>query len=676
MNPLPAPRPEVREHAAPRRRAPGKLAAAALLGALFAAAAPAPARAECDPRARISGCIDADNLWLHAGAGPFFALGSPLTAPAGKASFGLALSYLSRPIGLRVPSADPEGTILYAVDNAVNASFLWSLGITDRLELTAAAPLTIYQDGSGLGALTGGDAVLPRSSLRDVRLGFALAVLKRARLGAGDGPSLVTRFEIAAPIGDSEAFAGSRTVTWFPSALFAYRRGRFEIAAEAGARLRGESSLANARLGSQVQGALGASFDILPSHLLTASAEAFALFTLASQDPPTRAIDVQDKGPALIPAEWILSATTAPLLGGDVSISLGGGGAIPLSSEAAVTAPRFRFDLAVRYAPSGRDTDSDLVLDRDDKCPLVAEDRDGFKDDDGCVDPDNDNDRIPDTRDRCRDAAETVDGFKDDDGCPDPDDDNDGVIDESDTCRNEAEDNDSFQDTDGCPDPDNDQDGILDAADRCPNGAEDKDGFRDEDGCPDPDNDLDQVLDAADRCPDAREDLDNFEDDDGCPEPDNDEDGLLDRDDKCPLTAETIDGTADEDGCPEPNARSLVRWVGDRPAAEAPQRFAAGSAEPGPPLAAQLAQLALLVRGRMPVASIVVEGYADRSGDESPRAVELAEKRALAVKAALVAAGLPEDRISAATGDPSEKRGPTAPQFEITVQRERQGKRR
>jgi K(+)-stimulated pyrophosphate-energized sodium pump len=85
--------------------------------------------------------------------------------------------------------------------------------------------------------------------------------------------------------------------------------------------------------------------------------------------------------------------------------------------------------------------------------------------------------------------------------------------------------------------------------------------------------------------------------------------------------------------------------------------------------------LAQLVRGRMPVAAIVVEGYADRSGDESPRAVELAEKRALAVKQALVAAGLPEDRISAATGDPGEKRGPTAPQFEITVQRERQGKR-
>jgi outer membrane protein OmpA-like peptidoglycan-associated protein len=643
--------------------------------ATLALLAPSAARADCDPTAQLGGCVNADNLWPHAGPGPFLARGSTLTAPAGKASFGLVLSYLSRPIGLRVSSADPAGTVLNVVDNAVNATFLWSLGIADRLELTLAAPLTLYQDGAGLGGITASDTPLPRSTMRDVRFGSAFAIVPHPRAGSIDGFSLLARMEMAVPAGDAQAFAGGRTLTWFPSLVGAFRHGRFEIGAEIGARLRGETRLANAHIGSQLSATLGASFDVLPSWL-TVSAEAFGLYTLATQEPPARDAQSFKYGPPLIPAEWILSATTAPLLGGDVSFTLAGGGPIPLATEAAVTAPRFRFDLAVRYAPTGRDADADGVLDRDDRCPKQPEDRDGFQDADGCPDPDNDNDRIPDVKDRCRDAAETVDGFQDDDGCPDLDDDNDGIKDENDRCRNEAEDKDNFQDDDGCPDPDNDGDGIPDVKDRCPNGPEDKDGFKDDDGCPDPDNDLDQVPDADDRCPEEREDLDGFQDQDGCPEPDNDEDGVLDRDDRCPLEPETIDGKADEDGCPEPSARSVVHWAGDRAVADAPLRFPAGSDKPGKPLEEQLRELAQLVRGHAPVSAIIVEGFADRPGDESPRSMDLAEKRAQAVKAALVAAGLPEDHISAATGDPNEKRPPGAAQFDITVQRKKQGKRR
>jgi outer membrane protein OmpA-like peptidoglycan-associated protein len=391
---------------------------------------------------------------------------------------------------------------------------------------------------------------------------------------------------------------------------------------------------------------------------------------VAKQDPPSSAADGAAAFPH-IPAEWIVSASSAPLLGGDVSFSLYGGGPIPFSSEAAVTTPRFRFGLSARYAPTGGDLDADGVLDRDDLCPTVAEDRDGFQDADGCPEYDNDGDLIPDNVDRCRDAAETVDGFEDEDGCPDLDDDNDGIPDELDACRNEPEDIDGFQDEDGCPDPDNDNDGIEDAKDKCPNGAEDFDGFKDDDGCPDPDNDFDQILDEVDQCPTLREDLDGFEDSDGCPDPDNDQDGVLDAQDRCPLEAETINGKDDEDGCPEANARSLVRWSGARVVAENAPRFSAGSTTLSKPLEETIRQMAHLAKGRDPIATIIVEGYADRVGDESPRAMSLAEKRARAVKAILVAAGLPEDRIAAAAGDQTEKRAPTAAHFEITVQQQK-----
>jgi OmpA-OmpF porin, OOP family len=101
------------------------------------------------------------------------------------------------------------------------------------------------------------------------------------------------------------------------------------------------------------------------------------------------------------------------------------------------------------------------------------------------VDGDRDNDGIADSKDVCPDLAEDADGFQDDDGCPDYDNDNDGIQDSKDKCTNDAEDKDGFQDDDGCPDSDNDKDGIPDTQDKCPDQAENMNGIKDDDGCPD-----------------------------------------------------------------------------------------------------------------------------------------------------------------------------------------------
>ena len=249
--------------------------------------------------------------------------------------------------------------------------------------------------------------------------------------------------------------------------------------------------------------------------------------------------------------------------------------------------------------------------------------------------------------------------------------DDDGVDDDVDQCRELPEDRDGYQDGDGCPEGDNDEDGVVDDEDQCQGKKEDEDSFQDEDGCPDPDNDLDLVLDAADACPDAREDRDGFEDDDGCPEPDNDEDGILDAKDACPRAPEIIDGKVDEDGCPEPGARSRIRWTGDLVVVENLPRFTPASARMPPDLEAGLRMAAQLIRGRLPVESIIIEAYPDRAGDGSDRALALAAARADAVKALLVAAGIPADRITAAAGDTSARRAPNAPQVDITVMRAR-----
>lgn len=173
------------------------------------------------------------------------------------------------------------------------------------------------------------------------------------------------------------------------------------------------------------------------------------------------------------------------------------------------------------FEPSIGDRDGDGIKDDVDQCPDDPEDFDGFKDEDGCPDPDNDNDGIPDVDDRCINVPEDRDGDHDEDGCPEGgegDRDGDGILDSKDKCPDDPEDRDGFQDEDGCPDPDNDNDGIPDKMDQCPNDPEDKDGFQDQDGCPDPDNDHDGIPDVTDKCPNEPETFNGFEDEDGCPD--------------------------------------------------------------------------------------------------------------------------------------------------------------
>ena len=89
------------------------------------------------------------------------------------------------------------------------------------------------------------------------------------------------------------------------------------------------------------------------------------------------------------------------------------------------------------------DTDKDLIVDRLDTCPAVAEDKDGFQDEDGCPEADNDGDGVLDGKDQCPLVA----GTARDQGCPPKDTDADGVVDSEDNCPTEA----GVKDNSGCP---------------------------------------------------------------------------------------------------------------------------------------------------------------------------------------------------------------------------------
>jgi hypothetical protein len=111
--------------------------------------------------------------------------------------------------------------------------------------------------------------------------------------------------------------------------------------------------------------------------------------------------------------EWAASVSMAPA--DFVQLELGFG-----TGLGGFTTPKVRAFAGVRFtAPDKRDTDGDMVPDKDDDCSDEPEDRDGWEDDDGCPDADNDGDGLLDGSDACPDKAENPGIGDDTDGCPD-----------------------------------------------------------------------------------------------------------------------------------------------------------------------------------------------------------------------------------------------------------------
>jgi len=166
--------------------------------------------------------------------------------------------------------------------------------------------------------------------------------------------------------------------------------------------------------------------------------------------------------------------------------------------------------------------------------------------------PDLDGDGLPDVTDGCPELAEDLDGFQDEDGCPDLDNDEDGISDPEDACPDEPEDFDGWDDVDGCPDPDNDFDGLADGDDICPDVAGALESF----GCPD--RDFDGVWDHDDECPDDPGEPALA----GCP--DRDGDLVPDFRDACPDKPVPVGtDTSLSDGCPDRVVVGMRRIIFD-----------------------------------------------------------------------------------------------------------------
>lgn len=483
----------------------------------------------------------------------------PASTPGpGNFNAGAYASYAYRSVVLQDSAGN---TVSTPVRHQVSLDYVMNIGIGERWAAGVSIPTVPFQTGDTPGALLPGSAALPQTTFGDVSLGLKRTLVAPSDLG-GLGIAALGRLWL--PTGSERSYVSEGSVRGEVRLLGELDLLAIALRATAGARFRSTQETfirdgTNRYLfGNDLPWGVG----------LTLRPQVFGIdakghFRVTAEVHGAVALDPKFASGPESPLEAGLSARYAM---GDASLLFG----TEFGLDSAVGNPLVRGVVGVDWAPRFLDADGDGIQDEDDECPELAEDKDGFEDQDGCPDFDNDDDGVPDESDRCPTEKEDADDFQDDDGCPDPDNDQDGVPDVKDACPNEK--GSIAGPKPGCPDPDRDHDGIPNDKDKCPDLAEDRDGFEDQDGCPDPDNDGDSVLDVVDRCPNEKGEPSRFAELNGCPIADHDGDTFDDSDDKCPNEPEDFEGVEDDDGCPdkrpgaplvtieETDAGRVVKW--------------------------------------------------------------------------------------------------------------------
>ena len=549
---------------------------------------------------------------------------------------GLMFDYARNPFVVKsciseTDCADPNAT--QPTDTAVVQDlFTWNLlaSVTpvSFLQVGLRLPLA-YVSGAGVDPSTGTGA--PEGIAA-----FAVGdptVEGKVRIFGGPKDSFVVggAVDVGFPVGNATAegayFGNSSPVTVGLRGIFDGEFGPLSLGLNLKGVYRKDAVLADTTVGPEFRYGVGLGYRISPVFRILAEGYGGTRFSAKNG---TNSLEID-------------GAFQVSPIGMPVVFTLGGGAGI----IEGVGVPQARGIAGIMLVHEIGDQDGDGINDVDDKCPTIAEDKDDFEDDDGCLDDDNDQDKIPDTSDKCPNKPETINGVADQDGCPDElaDRDKDGIGDAEDKCPDQAGKLRS-KEFYGCPDTD--QDRVPDKTDKSPDQHEDTDGFEDTDGCPDPDNDKDGIPDERDECIDVPEVKNGFKDEDGCPDEaqDRDKDGIPDNLDKCPDRPETLNGIEDEDGCPEAGP-SLVQ-VGEAEI-KILQRveFATGSDKiQGPKSFAVLDAVAGALKVHREIFLVEVAGHTDNVGPADQNRT-LSQKRSEAVVAYLKTKGIEESRMQA-----------------------------
>jgi OOP family OmpA-OmpF porin len=558
----------------------------ATLGLLLATAA---ARADHDPFSRG---FDAVPVKPTAAQHSGIALeGAASGEPVGSFRGALLFDFNWRILALKLGDEKVGDLLPYRLD----AHLLFAYQLHERLELAVDLPFTLLQ-GDNFNLLRDaldapdfpGAAGVSRTTIGDIRLLPRVHLLDRERFPVG--VSLVA--EVRLPTGSASSFTGERGVLWAPRLAveqrFTFLPVPFRVLGNVGVRIRPHAQYLNLLVDDELTLGAGAVAE-LPNMGRFTDVEGIAEMHLGT--PLVRPFNFDQADSLKTPWELLVGARAK--VWGNWGLELNVGRGINLSSGYGREALRVMF--ALRYDEKFVDSDGDGVPDIRDRCPTEAEDRDGFQDNDGCIDPDNDGDGI-------------VDG---EDGCPEEK---------------------GTRERKGCPlgSGDTDDDGIVDREDRCP----DLKGTKENKGCPDNDRDGDGVPDDVDKCPDQP----GPKEYDGCPDSDGDE--VPDNEDDCPEQF----GPPENNGCPF-DSPPYVFVESDRIRIKGNVLFETGSAVIQKRSYPLLDEVATVLRKNPTLGPVLIEGHTDNRGSRALN-MGLSDKRARSVLEYLVSKGIDRKRLS------------------------------
>lgn len=387
------------------------------LSSLLAASVVSPAAAQ--PSVDLRGF----RASIDPGAGVY---SEPAATPdTGEWSASLWGSYAYRPIVLRDPAS---GEVRFdVIRHQVSADFAAGVGIARRLLVGLTLPVVLHQAGDAPtsdATRVLGDTWVPAQALGDLGLVGKLTLVQPTGGDLG-GLALALHERFTLPTGDEASFVGEGSVTNELRLLAEYRLIAFGAHLAAGLKLRA----AEARFACQATPASAAGNDPCPTvfgHELPFGLGLSFRPQILGIDPEGRAtffLEASGHLPLSPIAPFENQETAALELGlaaryaiGDISF-LGGVGTALVGGVG--TTP-LRAVLSVAWTPRVHDADGDGVDDEADQCGELAEDLDGFQDEDGCPEGDNDEDGVFDDEDRCPSQKEDEDGVEDEDGCPDP----------------------------------------------------------------------------------------------------------------------------------------------------------------------------------------------------------------------------------------------------------------
>lgn len=523
-------------------------------------------------------------------------------APAGDRMFGVPspysaghlaphvmvlADYAHNPLVLR-SDADDE-VVGAVVSSQLTLHLNAALALWNRVTVDINVPLTLIQTGEDP-AQAGQSYPSPSGAqFGDMRFGARVRLFGEYH----DPLQVAIGGQLWLPTGAAEAYVSDASARAMPQLILGGRLEPFVWSFAVGPEFRRTQDFAGETQGTLLKSGGGVGF-LLMDERLQVGPELSAAMVLDEIDG--RAIN----------AELLLDGRYRILPDVEAGIGIGPG------LTGGVGTPDVRVVAMGAYTPEQqrtrlRDVDGDGVGDLGDVCPTLV----GVKSDDptknGCPPAaDQDRDGIPDAQDACR----TLPGVRSDD-----------------------------PKKNGCPPKDSDRDGILDVHDACPSipGLPNEDPKKN--GCP-PDKDSDGIADAQDACPQYAGPPNADPTLNGCP-PDKDHDGIPDAYDKCPNEKGFESAELDSNGCPK-----TVRVTDKEVRLLLQVQFDTDRATLKPMSDPILDEAAQVLKEHPEILSVEVQGHTDERGTKLYNK-RLSQRRAEAVRQALIARGIEADRLTA-----------------------------